>query len=99
MHSPCCRSCLCLPDLPSEWAIDQTQKLITDCVHSVYEGTKSFYKEDEETKPVNVYGKSKVEAEKHIRAHWQNFAVLRSSIIYGPQPVVPVQKSLPVQVT
>ncbi|BBM97049.1 hypothetical protein MPTK1_1g02650 [Marchantia polymorpha subsp. ruderalis] len=63
----------------------------------VYEGTKSFYKEDEETKPVNVYGKSKVEAEKHIRAHWQNFAVLRSSIIYGPQPVVPVQKSLPVQ--
>ncbi|KAG6548446.1 hypothetical protein Mapa_009933 [Marchantia paleacea] len=63
----------------------------------VYEGTKSFYKEDDETKPVNVYGKSKVEAEKHIRANWQNYAVLRSSIIYGPQPVVPVRKSLPVQ--
>ncbi|KAL2651191.1 hypothetical protein R1flu_019319 [Riccia fluitans] len=63
----------------------------------VYEGTKSFYKEDDETKPVNVYGKSKVEAEKHVRANWQNYAVLRSSIIYGPQPVVPVQKTLPVQ--
>ncbi|KAL3700515.1 hypothetical protein R1sor_018537 [Riccia sorocarpa] len=63
----------------------------------VYQGTKSFYKEDDETNPVNVYGKSKVEAEKHIRSNWENYVILRSSIIYGPQPVIPVQKTLPVQ--
>ncbi|XP_051144204.1 uncharacterized protein LOC127260513 isoform X2 [Andrographis paniculata] len=63
----------------------------------VYEGTKSFYKEEDETVPVNVYGNSKVEAEHHISANCKNFAILRSSIIYGPQTVVPVPKSLPIQ--
>lgn len=65
---------------------------------SVYEGTKSFYKEDDETLPVNVYGRSKVAAEQFISANHSNFAILRSSIIYGPQTVSPVPKSLPVQV-
>ncbi|CAN4125718.1 unnamed protein product [Withania somnifera] len=63
----------------------------------VYEGTKSFYKEDDETLPVNVYGRSKVAAEQFISANYSNFAILRSSIIYGAQTVSPVPKSLPVQ--
>ncbi|KAL1546433.1 methionine adenosyltransferase 2 subunit beta-like [Salvia divinorum] len=63
----------------------------------VYEGTKSFYKEEDETVPVNVYGKSKVEAEEYISTHCQNYAILRSSIIYGPQTISPVPKSLPIQ--
>ncbi|KAG8363336.1 hypothetical protein BUALT_Bualt19G0011800 [Buddleja alternifolia] len=63
----------------------------------VYEGTKSFYKEVDETVPVNVYGKSKVEAENYISTNYQNFAILRSSIIYGPQTISPVPKSLPIQ--
>lgn len=65
---------------------------------AVYEGTKSFYKEDDEAVPVNVYGKSKVEAERYISANCRNFAILRSSIIYGPQTVSPVSKALPIQV-
>ncbi|XP_027156832.1 uncharacterized protein LOC113757972 isoform X1 [Coffea eugenioides] len=63
----------------------------------VYEGTKSFYKEEDETLPVNVYGKSKVAAEQFIRTSCSNFTILRSSIIYGPQTVSPVPKSLPIQ--
>ncbi|KAI3449174.1 hypothetical protein Pfo_005839 [Paulownia fortunei] len=63
----------------------------------VYEGTKSFYKEEDETVPVNVYGKSKVEAEQYVSANCRNFAILRSSIIYGPQTISPVPKSLPIQ--
>ncbi|KAL2892275.1 Methionine adenosyltransferase 2 subunit beta, partial [Bienertia sinuspersici] len=55
----------------------------------VYEGTKSFYKEEDETSPVNVYGKSKVEAEKFVSSNCSNFAILRSSIIYGPQTISP----------
>lgn len=64
----------------------------------VYEGVKSFYKEEDEVVPVNVYGKSKVAAERFISEKWENFAVLRSSIIFGPQTVSPVPKSLPIQV-
>ncbi|KAK6920168.1 RmlD-like substrate binding domain [Dillenia turbinata] len=63
----------------------------------VYEGVKSFYKEEDETTPVNVYGKSKVAAEQYIRAKCSNYAILRSSIIYGPQTISPVPKSLPLQ--
>lgn len=63
----------------------------------VYEGVKSFYKEEDETIPVNVYGKSKLAAEQYISEKFSNFAILRSSIIFGPQTISPVPKSLPVQ--
>ncbi|KAK1395451.1 hypothetical protein POM88_014507 [Heracleum sosnowskyi] len=65
---------------------------------NVYEGVKSFYKEEDETAPVNVYGRSKLESEHFLSANWANFAILRSSIIYGPQTAAPVRKSLPVQI-
>ncbi|KAL6128763.1 hypothetical protein ACLB2K_072118 [Fragaria x ananassa] len=63
----------------------------------VYEGVKSFYKEDDEVVPVNVYGKSKVAAEQFITEKCSNYAILRSSIIFGPQTISPVSKSLPIQ--
>ncbi|XP_057454545.1 uncharacterized protein LOC130746053 [Lotus japonicus] len=63
----------------------------------VYEGEKSFYKEEDVAVPVNVYGKTKVAAEKYISDNCPNFAILRSSIIYGRQTVSPVPKSLPIQ--
>ncbi|XP_050386328.1 uncharacterized protein LOC126802704 [Argentina anserina] len=63
----------------------------------VYEGVKSFYKEDDEVVPVNTYGKSKVAAEQFITEKCSNYAILRSSIIFGPQTISPVSKSLPIQ--
>lgn len=63
----------------------------------VYEGLKSFYKEEDEALPVNVYGKSKIAAEHFISEKCSNIAVLRSSIIFGPQTISPVPKSLPIQ--
>lgn len=65
---------------------------------SVYEGVKSFYKEEDEAVPINVYGKSKIAAEKFISENCSNFAILRSSIIFGPQTISPIPKSLPIQV-
>ncbi|CAN6461794.1 unnamed protein product [Victoria cruziana] len=63
----------------------------------VYEGVKSFYIEEDDVMPVNVYGKSKVAAELFVSSNYSNYAILRSSIIYGQQSVSPVKKSLPIQ--
>ncbi|URE17475.1 RmlD substrate binding domain [Musa troglodytarum] len=76
---------------------DNNSLLIHLSTDQVYEGVRSFYKEDDEALPVNMYGKTKIAAEKHIIANCSNYAILRSSIIYGPQTISPVSKSLPIQ--
>ncbi|WRX11353.1 RmlD-like substrate binding domain - like 1 [Theobroma cacao] len=81
----------------SSFTQDDNTLLIHLSTDQVYEGVKSFYKEEDEAVPVNVYGKSKVAAERFISEKWANFAILRSSIIFGPQTVSPVPKSLPIQ--
>ncbi|MBA0617330.1 hypothetical protein Godav_026788 [Gossypium davidsonii] len=81
----------------SSFAQSDNTLLIHISTDQVYEGVKSFYKEEDEALPVNVYGKSKVAAEQFISEKWSNFAILRSSIIFGPQTVSPVPKSLPIQ--
>lgn len=61
----------------------------------VYSGLKRFSSEDDPPAPVNIYGTTKVAAEKEISRRCSNFAILRSSIIVGPQPPIPLNKSLP----
>ncbi|XP_074279901.1 uncharacterized protein LOC141605139 [Silene latifolia] len=83
-----------------KWMLNFKEKntlLIHLSTDQVYEGIKSFYREEDKTLAVNTYGRSKVEAEKFILANCSNYAILRSSIIYGPQTLSPVPKSLPIQ--
>ncbi|OMO78646.1 dTDP-4-dehydrorhamnose reductase [Corchorus capsularis] len=98
---PAAATSINVPTSLVQWLSSFTQNQNTLLIHlstdQVYEGVKSFYKEEDEAVPVNVYGQSKVAAEQFISEKWPNFAILRSSIIYGPQTVSPVPKSLPVQ--
>ncbi|WOG90471.1 hypothetical protein DCAR_0209715 [Daucus carota subsp. sativus] len=97
---PVTAMCVNVPSALIEWFSsfeDETTLLIHLSTDHVYEGVKAFYTEEDETAPVNVYGKSKVESEHFISENWANYAILRSSIIYGPQTAAPVRKSLPVQ--
>jgi hypothetical protein len=32
-----------------------------------------------------------------VKSNYANYAILRSSIIYGPQPFIPLPKTLPLQ--
>ncbi|XP_048421926.1 dTDP-4-dehydrorhamnose reductase-like [Pyrus x bretschneideri] len=74
---------------------ESSSLLIHLSTDQVYEGVKSFYKEDDETAPVNVYGKSKVAAEQFITENFSNLAILSSSIIFGPLTISPVPKDSP----
>ncbi|KAL4436541.1 hypothetical protein ABPG75_003680 [Micractinium tetrahymenae] len=52
----------------------------------VYDGSKTCWTEQDEPAPINAYGRSKLAAEREVAARWPNHAILRSSLIYGPEP-------------
>ncbi|KAG2449872.1 hypothetical protein HYH02_005395 [Chlamydomonas schloesseri] len=63
----------------------------------VYDGSRAHWKEDEAGGQVNVYGRTKYEAETHILSRLPEpypVAILRSSIIYGPPAPDPVPRPL-----
>ena len=49
----------------------------------VFDGEKGFYKEDDSCGPVNFYGKTKLEAEDAIKEYEFDWAIVRTSLVYG----------------
>ena len=52
----------------------------------VFSGKKGMYTETDETKPINYYGKTKLEAEKIVRNLMTEWCIARPSVIYGSVP-------------
>jgi dTDP-4-dehydrorhamnose reductase len=61
-------------------------KLIFISTDYVFDGEKGWYKEEDEPNPVNYYGLTKLEGEKKVAEHCENYAVLRTSVLYGWHP-------------
>jgi dTDP-4-dehydrorhamnose reductase len=76
---------------------DTPPKFIHFSTDQVYSGKTAFSTEISEVMPVNEYGISKKRAEEVIASHLGNYAILRSSLIYGPAPFFPVARPLFVQ--
>jgi len=51
----------------------------------VFDGANGPYDEKATTKPVNVYGKSKLEAEEKVLAACPSALILRTTTVYGPE--------------
>jgi|CXWL01.1.fsa_nt_gi dTDP-4-dehydrorhamnose reductase len=49
----------------------------------VFDGQKGLYREDDTTGPVNFYGKTKVEAEDAVKEYKYDWAIARTSLVYG----------------
>ena len=49
----------------------------------VFDGETGDYTEDDDTRPINVYGKTKLMGEKFIQSVCQNYVIARSALIYG----------------
>ena len=67
-------------------AINQDCKIIMPSTHVVFEGiddVKKDIREDEETKPVLSYGKSKDYNEKQLQNSGKNYIILRLGSVYG----------------
>lgn len=52
----------------------------------VFDGIKGNYTEEDEPKPVNFYGYSKLLGEKAIADQSENYLITRTSVIYGDTP-------------
>ena len=49
----------------------------------IFDGKAGPYKEDDEPKPLSFYGKTKLEAEKIIRAKSNKWSIIRTILVYG----------------
>lgn len=75
----------------------KTKKLIKTLIKSniyfiyfstefVFDGKRGNYKEDAIAKPINVYGKQKLEIEKYIQKETENYCIFRIAKTYGDKP-------------
>jgi dTDP-4-dehydrorhamnose reductase len=57
-------------------------KIIYISTDGIFSGNRTNYKEDDVTKPLNYYGKTKLEAENEIKK-LDNHLILRTNVLYG----------------
>lgn len=63
---------------------DNGIKLVHIGTDYVFDGTSTApYKEDDETNPLSIYGKSKLAGEENIRALLDNYLIVRTQWLYG----------------
>jgi dTDP-4-dehydrorhamnose reductase len=61
-------------------------KLVYISTDYVFDGEKGLYNEEDKPNPVNYYGLTKLEGERQVIEHSENYAVLRTSVLYGWHP-------------
>src|SRR5262245_33789844 len=49
----------------------------------IFDGEKGMYRETDEAKPVNFYGKTKLEAEEAVKEYKHGWAIVRTVLVYG----------------
>jgi dTDP-4-dehydrorhamnose reductase len=61
-------------------------KLVYISTDYVFDGEKGFYIEEDKPNPINYYGVTKLKGENHVRELCKNYAILRTSVLYGWHP-------------
>jgi len=61
-------------------------KLVYISTDYVFDGEKGLYDEEDNPNPINYYGLTKLEGEKQVIKHCKNYAILRTSVLYGWHP-------------
>ena len=61
-------------------------KLVYISTDYVFDGEKGNYMEQDKPNPINYYGVTKLEGENQVIQHCKNYAILRTSVLYGLHP-------------
>ncbi len=68
-------------------ALESGRKLVCISTDYVFDGEKHLYSEDDAPNPIDFYGLTKVEGERSVMRRCRNWAVLRTSVLYGRHPI------------
>jgi dTDP-4-dehydrorhamnose reductase len=68
-------------------ARDIGAKLIYVSTDYVFDGERGMYHEDDPTCPINYYGESKLAGESFVQETLDDYAIVRTSVLYGWNPV------------
>jgi dTDP-4-dehydrorhamnose reductase len=67
----------------ARWSAEQNSKFIYLSTDIVFDGKKGDYYEDDNPQPINIYGKSKLEAERSIIKIHKNVIIVRLALCLG----------------
>ncbi len=70
----------------AEACLETGAKLICISTDYVFDGEKGLYDEEDSPNPIDFYGLTKLEGEKHAAKRLGNCAILRTSVLYGRHP-------------
>ncbi|MDD1762847.1 MAG: dTDP-4-dehydrorhamnose reductase, partial [Methanothrix sp.] len=70
-------------------ARDINAKLIYVSTDYVFDGQHGMYKENDATSPINYYGESKLAGERFVQEILKDYAIARTSVLYGWNPARP----------
>jgi dTDP-4-dehydrorhamnose reductase len=69
----------------ADWASSRGRCLVFTSTDLVFDGTRSWYREEDPARPILTYGRTKHEAEAHVLAS-PGGLVARISLLFGPTP-------------
>jgi len=69
----------------AEWAGSRGRRLLFTSTDLVFDGSGSWYREEDPARPILAYGRSKYAAERHVLATPRGL-VARLSLLFGPTP-------------
>ncbi len=67
----------------ARWCGENGARLVFVSSDMVFDGRRGLYRETDETNPINVYGKTKVEGERIVSTLCSNHLIARAALIYG----------------
>jgi dTDP-4-dehydrorhamnose reductase len=67
------------------WAASRCRRLVFTSTDLVFDGSRSWYREEDQARPILGYGRTKLDAEAHVTA-MPGGLVARLSLLFGPNP-------------